>query len=53
MSEESIRRNQGAGPGLPGSDTWEPAGQYDCLPLAKEGGEPLQEPLTLGPHVKY
>ena len=46
MSDESFRRNQGADPGLPGSDTGEPVGP------AGEGGEPLQEPRTLEPQVK-
>ena len=46
MSDESFPRNQGADPGLPGSDTGEPVG------LAGEGGEPLQEPRTLEPQVK-
>ena len=46
MSDESFPRNQGADPGLPGSDIGEPVGP------AGEGGEPLQEPLTLEPQVK-
>ena len=46
MSDESFPRNQGADPGLPGSDTGEPVGP------AGEGGEPLQEPRTLEPQVK-
>ena len=45
MSDESFLRNQGADPGLPGSDTGEPV----CP--AGEGGEPLQEPRTFGPQV--
>ena len=52
MFDESFPRNQGADPGLPGSDTGEPVGQYDCPAPAGEGGEPLQEPRTLGPQVK-
>ena len=52
MSDGSFPRNQGADPGLPGSDTGEPVGQYDCPPPAGEGGEPLQEPRTLEPQVK-
>ena len=44
MSDESFRRNQGADPGLPRSDTGKRAGQYDCPPLAGDLGEPLQEP---------
>ena len=53
MSDGSFLRNQGADPGLPGSDTGEPVGQYDYLPTAREGGEPLQEPQTSGHQVKY
>ena len=52
MSDERFTRNQGADPGLPGSDTGEPVGQYNYLPTAREEGEPLQEPRTLGPQVK-
>ena len=53
MSDGSFPRNQGADPGLPGSDTGEPVGQYDCPAPAGEGGEPLQEPRTSGHQVKY